>query len=61
MEAASAANDLDATVTAFSRIRGQLAILVQLHEQVREQMEAYLGASEAEQETEAPAATAPRR
>ena len=61
VEAASAANDLDATVTTFSRIRGQLAILVQLHEQVREQMEAYLGATEAEQETEAPAATAPRR
>lgn len=51
LAAASATNDLNATVTAFSRMQGQLAILVQRHEQLREQMEAYLGETEAEQES----------
>ena len=46
--AASFTSDLDAAVTAFSRTQGQLAILVQLHEQLREQMEAYLGESQPE-------------
>ena len=61
VDAASTANDLDAIVTALSRTQGQLRIIRQHHEQLQEQMEGYLGATEAEQETEAPAATAPRR
>ena len=46
--AASFTSDLDAALTAFARTQGQLAILVQLHEQLREQMEAYLGEGQPE-------------
>lgn len=49
--AASFTNDFDAAVTAFSRTQGQLAILVQIHQQLQEQMEDYLGEAEAEQES----------
>ena len=42
---------LDATVFAVRRIHGRLDIILQLHEALREDMEAYLG--EAEPETEA--------
>jgi len=48
VDAASTTNDLDAIVTAFSRTQGQLRIIRQLHEQLQEQMEAYLGETEAE-------------
>ena len=57
--AASAANDLDATVIAFSRTQGQLSILLQLHEQLQGQMEAYLGETQTEQETEVEQESAP--
>ena len=51
VDAAGTANDLDAIVTAFSRTQGQLGIIRQHHEQLQEQMEAYLGETEAEQES----------
>lgn len=47
-DAASATNDLDAVVAAFSLTQGQLRIIRQHHEQLQEQMEAYLGETEAE-------------
>lgn len=59
VEAAYTANDLDAIVTAFSRTQGQLRIIRQHHEQLQEQMEAYLGENETEQETEPEQESAP--
>ena len=50
--AASASNDLDATIVAFSRTQSQLSILLQHHEQLQEQMEAYLGETGAGTEPE---------
>ena len=44
---------LDQGVIAVQRLYGRLEILVQLHQALQEDMEAYLGETEAEPETEA--------
>ncbi len=50
---------LDQAVVALQRLYGRLEILVQLHEGLQEDMEAYLGETETEQETEAERESAP--
>ena len=43
---------LDAAVLAVRRIHGRLDIILQLHEALQEDMEAYLGDTEADAESE---------
>lgn len=50
---------LDQAVVAFQRLYGRLEILVQLHQALQEDMEAYLGENETEQETEPEQESAP--